>query len=314
MGLGRVEGGIAQDVRRLRRRGGNFIDTANRYTEGSSERYVGEFIAGDRDKYVVATKYTLFTRRDDPNASGNSRKNMTRSLDASLKRLGTDYIDLYWLHAWDFMTPVDEVLRALDDARARRKDPVYRHFRYTGVDCRAGQYDRRAAGLVAIHRPADTVQSHRADAERDLLPMARTFDIAVTAWSVLGSGVLSGKYNRDTAPPGAPRRTAARPSANLAIAAELQSVAEEAGCTASQAAINWVRAQKGVILPILGARSLEQLQDNLGCLHFALSEEHRVRLNQASAIAWASRMSSWRPMESRLTTGGYGSQIDNHRL
>ena len=95
--------------------GGNFIDTANRYTEGTSERYLGEFIASDRDHWVVATKYTLFTRRDDPNFSGNQRKNMVQALEASLKRLGTDYIDLYWVHAWDYMTPVDEVMRALDD-------------------------------------------------------------------------------------------------------------------------------------------------------------------------------------------------------
>jgi aryl-alcohol dehydrogenase-like predicted oxidoreductase len=95
--------------------GGNFIDTANRYTEGTSEKFVGEFVAPERDKFVVATKYTLFMRRNDPNAAGNQRKNMVQSLEASLKRLGTDYVDLYWVHAWDFMTPVEEVLRALDD-------------------------------------------------------------------------------------------------------------------------------------------------------------------------------------------------------
>ena len=95
--------------------GGNFIDTANRYTEGTSEKFVGDFIASDRDHFVVGTKYTLFTRKDDPNFSGNHRKNMMHSLDASLKRLKTDYIDLYWVHAWDFTTPEEEVLRALDD-------------------------------------------------------------------------------------------------------------------------------------------------------------------------------------------------------
>ena len=95
--------------------GGNFIDTANRYTEGTAEKFVGEFIASDRDHFVLATKYTLFMRRDDPNFSGNHRKNMVHSLEASLKRLNTDYIDLYWVHAWDFMTPVEEVMRALDD-------------------------------------------------------------------------------------------------------------------------------------------------------------------------------------------------------
>ncbi|MFC1662135.1 aldo/keto reductase, partial [Gemmatimonadota bacterium] len=95
--------------------GGNFVDTANRYTEGTSERFVGEFVAADRGHFVVATKYTLFNREGDPNAAGNHRKNMVQSLEASLRRLKTDYIDLLWVHAWDFMTPVDEVMRGLDD-------------------------------------------------------------------------------------------------------------------------------------------------------------------------------------------------------
>ena len=101
--------------------GGNFVDTANRYTEGTSERFVGEFVAADRERFVLATKYTLFSRRDDPSASGNSRKNMVQSLEASLKRLGTDYVDLFWVHAWDFTTPVEEVMRGLDDLVAAGK-------------------------------------------------------------------------------------------------------------------------------------------------------------------------------------------------
>jgi aryl-alcohol dehydrogenase-like predicted oxidoreductase len=295
--------------------GGNFIDTANRYTEGTSERHVGEFIASDRDRYVVATKYSLFTRRDDPNASGNHRKNLTRSLDASLRRLGTDYIDLYWLHAWDFTTPIDEVLRAMDDAVRAGK------ILYIGIS-------DTPAWLVA---QANTIAELRGwtrfvglqiqyslierTAERDLLPMARAFDIAVTAWSVLGSGVLSGKYNRDAGTAGRAATNKRTSERNLAIAAELQAVADEVGCTASQAAINWVRAQSGVILPILGARSLEQLQDNLGCLQYTLTDEHIARLNKASAITLGFPHDFLASDGVRdLTTGGYYEQIDNHRV
>ena len=176
--------------------GGNFIDTANRYTNGTSEKYVGEFVAAERERFVVATKYSLFMRRDDPNASGNHRKNMIQSLEASLKRLNIDYIDLYWVHAWDFMTPVEEVMRALDDMVRAGK------ILYVGVSDTPAWIVSRANMLAELRGWSRFVglqiRYNLVDraAERDLLPMARALDLAVTPWNVLGAGVLTGKYNQ----------------------------------------------------------------------------------------------------------------------
>ena len=160
---------------------------------------MGEFIAADRERFVVATKYTLFNRRDDPSASGNSRKNMVQSLEASLKRLGTDYVDLFWLHAWDFTTPVEEVMRGLDDLVAAGK------VLYVGISDTPAWVVAQANTLADLRGWSRFVGLQiryslvdRA-AERDLLPMARSLDIAVTPWSVLGAGVLTGKYKRGDA-------------------------------------------------------------------------------------------------------------------
>jgi len=138
--------------------GGNFIDTANNYNEGKSESLLGEFIESDRDHFVVATKYTLSTREGDPNACGNHRKNMARALEASLKRLKTDYIDLYWVHAWDFMTPVEEVMRGLDDMVRAGKVLYLGISRHAGVDCGAGQHPRPSARLEPVRCIADRIQ------------------------------------------------------------------------------------------------------------------------------------------------------------
>ena len=174
--------------------GGNFIDTANRYTEGTSETYIGDFISADRDHFVLATKYTLFTRKGDPNFSGNHRKNMVQALEASLKRLGTEYVDVYWVHAWDFLTPVDQVMRSLDDMVRAGK------VLYVGISDTPAWVVSRANMLAEMRGWSSFVglqiRYSLADrtAERDLLPMARALDLAVTPWSVLGAGVLTGKY------------------------------------------------------------------------------------------------------------------------
>jgi aryl-alcohol dehydrogenase-like predicted oxidoreductase len=294
--------------------GGNFIDTANRYTEGTSEKFVGEFIAADRGRFVVATKYTLFNRRDDPSASGNSRKNMVQSLEASLKRLGTDYVDLFWVHAWDFTTPVEEVMRGLDDLVAAGK------VLYVGIsdtpawvvaqantlaDLRGWS---RFVGLQIRYSLADRA------AERDLLPMARSLDIAVTPWSVLGAGVLTGKYKPGDA------RTAGRAARwdktgrDLAIAAEVVAVADEIGRMPSQVAINWVRQQPGVIIPLIGARTVAQLNDNLGCLDFTLTAGQLQRLSDASQIELGFPHDFLASAEVRdLVSGGSYGNLDHHR-
>jgi aryl-alcohol dehydrogenase-like predicted oxidoreductase len=262
---------------------GNFLDTANRYTEGTSEKLVGEFTSGDREHWVVATKYTLFMRRDDPNFSGNHRKNMVQSLEASLRRMKTDYVDVFWVHAWDFTTPVEEVMRALDDlvragkilyvgisdtpawivARANTMAELRGWTRFVGLQIRYSLIDRAA--------------------ERDLLPMARALDLAVTPWSILGAGVLSGKYNADTPPEeGRAKEGAATVERNLRIAAAVMEIANEVGCSPSQVAIAWVSRQPGVIVPLLGARNLKQLEDNLGARQVQLTREQLGRLDELS--------------------------------
>ena len=235
--------------------GGNFIDTANRYTNGTSEKFVGEFIASERGHFVLATKYSLFTRHGDPNAAGNQRKNMVQSLEASLKRLNTDYIDVYWVHAWDFMTPVEEVMRALDDMVRAGK------ILYVGISDTPAWIVSRANMLAELRgwTPFVGLQIRYSlldrAVERDLLPMARTLDIAVTPWGALGTGILSGKYNREG---GSGRVSTWGPidPKKLAIAEEVIKIADEIGRTPSQVALNWVRQQPGVIIPIVGAKTL----------------------------------------------------------
>ncbi len=298
--------------------GGNFIDTANRYTNGTSEKFVGEFVAGDREHFVVTTKYTLQMREGDPNLSGNHRKNMMQSVHASLKRLNTDYLDLLWVHAWDFTTPVEEVMRGLDDLVRQGK------VLYVGVSDTPAWIVAQAntladlrgwtrfVGLQIRYSLADRA------AERDLLPMARALDIAVTPWSVLGAGVLTGKYNEGKETEGRAARWDSIPERNLAIAREVQSVATEIGCSPSQAAIAWVLAQQqphsAPIVPLIGARKVEQLQENLGALDVTLSPEHLARLDAASAIDLGFPHDFLAGSEIRdIVFGGTYSQIDNHR-
>lgn len=295
--------------------GGNFIDTANRYTNGSSEKIVGDLVATDRGHFVLATKYSLVTRPGDPNAAGNQRKNMVQALEASLKRLKTDYLDLYWVHAWDFMTPVEEVMRGLDDLVRAGK------VLYVGIsdapawvvaqantlaDLRGWS---RFVGLQLRYSLADRA------AERDLLPMARALDIGVTAWSVLGAGVLTGKYRGNEGE--AVRGRAASwdlPDRHYDLGDEVAQVAAEIGCSPAQVAINWVRQQPGVILPLLGATKRSQIEDNLACLSHPLSEAHRHRLNEASRIELGFPHDFLASDEvQQMVYAGTRPQIDNHR-
>ncbi len=272
--------------------GGNFIDTANYYTAGTSERFVGEFVASERGRYVIATKYTLNMRPDDPNSGGNHRKNMVRSLEESLTRLGTDYVDLYWVHAWDPTTPVEETMRALDDMVRAGK------ILYAGISDAPAWVVSRAntladlmgwSAFAGLQIPYSLIER---TPERELLPMACALDIAITPWGILGGGVLTGKYKE-----GRPRPKDARYGSqeawgdiyvterNLRIAEEVGRVAKEIGRSPSQVALAWVRQRPyGVIIPILGATKLAQLEDNLVCLEFTLSREQLRRLDEASSI------------------------------
>ena len=263
--------------------GGNFVDTANNYTDGTSEEYVGDFVASDREHFVIATKYTLSTRRDDPNAGGNHRKNMVQALEASLRRLRTDYVDLLWLHMWDGLTPVEEVMRAFDDLVRAGK------VLYVGFSDTPAWVVSRAHAIASVRgwTPPAAVQLplSLADrgAQRDLLPMARELDLAVCAWGTLEGGTLTGKYFSDD---GGPRRYSGDPGeTEQALAREVMAVAEEAGCTPAQVAVNWVRQQPGLVIPIIGARSEEQARENLACLEHGLSAEQLERLTVAAPIS-----------------------------
>ena len=268
--------------------GGNFIDTANGYTDGSSEKIVGDFIASDRERFVLATKYSFPLQMNDkagnPNGSGNHRKNMMQSLEGSLKRLNTDYIDLFWLHAWDFMTPIEEVMRSLDDMVRAGK------VLYIGISDTPAWIVSQANTLaqcygwtpfVALQVEYSLVQR---TPERDLLPMAKAFDLAVTPWSPLGGGILTGKYNKPQANTEEQRRLEQISDKNLAISEVVSQVANEIGHSPSQIALAWLTTQSGLTIPIIGARKLSQFEDNLACLDVTLTPEHLQRLNEVSQI------------------------------
>lgn len=271
--------------------GGNFIDTANNYQNGTSEKYVGEFIASERQKFVLATKYTLTTNPNDPNASGSHRKNLLQSVDASLKRLETDYIDLLWVHAWDYMTPIEELMRSLDDVIRSGK------VLYVGMSDTPAWVVARANTMSELHGWSPFIGLQimysliERTPERELLPMACDLDIGVTAWSPLGGGVLSGKYNKEIQEqkrfdPNNPMISGFVNEKNLSIAKEVQIIAKEIGKTPSQVALGWLRHQrdKGVIIPIVGARTQVQMKDNLGSLDLDLSSDHLKRLDRVSKI------------------------------
>jgi aryl-alcohol dehydrogenase-like predicted oxidoreductase len=267
--------------------GGNFFDTANFYTGGTSERMLGRFIAPDRGRHVVATKYTCNMSPDDPNSGGNHRKSMVQSVEASLRRLGTEYVDLLWVHAWDGMTPVEEVMRALDDMVRAGK------VLYVGISDTPAWIVSQANTLadlrgwtrfVALQIEYSLVER---TPERDLLPMAQALDMAVAPWGILGAGMLTGKYDRDSDPGEHSRGEwgdGLFTERNFAIVDAIETVARELGVSHAQVATNWLRQSgRAQVIPILGARKLSQLEDNLGCLDFSLSREQVSQLERASA-------------------------------
>lgn len=272
--------------------GGNFIDTACNYTFGSSEQIVGELVASDRDRFVIGSKFTMTTNPKDPNRSGNHRKNLVTSVSASLKRLGTDYLDLLWLHQWDFTTSVEEVMRGLDDLVRSGK------VLYVGVSDTPAWIISRANMLAdlrgwspfaALQLPYSLAER---TAERELLPMARELDLAVTTWGALAGGALSGKYAAGAPrPPGTrlfagPFTEALLTERNFAIAAVVAGVAAEIGQSPSTVALAWILHQRSIaqLLPIVGARSAAQMKENLGALETKLSPEHLARLDEATRV------------------------------
>jgi aryl-alcohol dehydrogenase-like predicted oxidoreductase len=269
----------AQIVRAFGDAGGNFIDTANNYTEGSSETIVGDAVRGERDRWVLATKYSLSIDKSDPNAGGNHRKSLVRSLDQSLRRLQTDYVDLLWLHMRDATTPIEEAVRALDDQVRAGK------VLYVGISDSPSWIAAQANTLAELRgwTPFVGLQVPYSiagrDPERELFPMAAAFGLTVTPWGVLGAGVLTG---RDPSTLRWPEDGVSERAAR--IVEVLGEVAEAHDATRAQVAIAWLRqrASAPALVPIVGVRSVEQLEDNLGALRVELTPDDFERLEEVS--------------------------------
>lgn len=292
MGIGASERECRVIFDRFVAAGGNFFDTANIYNRGTSERMLGRFIAGQRELLVVATKYSFNTRPLDPNAGGNHRKNLVQSLEHSLRRLDTSYIDLYWVHGWDAQTPLPELMRALDDQVRAGK------VLHIGIS-NAPAWVIASANTLARERgwtPFTAMQLHynlvERSIERDFFALAAAEKMAITPWSPLAGGLLTGKFDRGAS--GADirgARLASGPMAerirrerNLVISESLSAMATEIGCRPAQLAIAWQLQRTGVnVIPIIGARKLVQLEENLGSLQLTLTNEQMRRIDELSA-------------------------------
>ncbi len=278
--------------------GGNFVDTADAYTGGHSEELVGKFIADRklRDRIVLATKFTFNAEPGNPNAGGNGRKNIYRALEGSLRRLRTDYIDLYWLHAWDTVTPAEEVVATLNDLVREGK------IRHYGLSDTPAWYVARAYTLaekeskerpIALQLEYSLVERN---IEREHIPVAQELGLGICPWSPLASGFLTGKYKRQgedgsgdgrlekTKDSGNPTLMRFNPQ-NWRVLDVLLEVAKEVGRQPALVALNWVATQPGISSTIIGASKLAQLHDNLSSIEFTIPAELRRRLNEASAIA-----------------------------
>jgi len=274
-------------------RGGNFLDTANIYTKGHSEKIIGDYFAGrgrgTRDRVVIATKFLSNLFPGDPNGGGAHRKSVVASCEESLRRLQTDSIDLYWMHWYDALTPIDETLRALDDLVRSGK------VRYVGFSdtpawkCAQAQslaHFRGWTPLVALQIEYSLGQR---TVEHELIPMAREMGMGVTPWSPLMGGILTGKYrrgseNKQDAGRGAEDWIQNKLNDRMYdIIEALCTVADEAGCTPAQAALAWVQRKPGVTSSIIGARTMRQLEENLKALDAELDPEHIHALDQVSA-------------------------------
>jgi aryl-alcohol dehydrogenase-like predicted oxidoreductase len=274
--------------------GGNIVDTADVYGGGASEEILGRALGPRRDGIVLATKFRMMLG-DDPNSGGASRRHIREAVEASLRRLQTDWIDLYQVHCWDPTVRLEETVSTLDDLVREGK------VRYVGASNYTGWQLAKALGIAALHRwePFVSLQPQYSlatrETERELLPLCREEGLAVLPWSPLGGGVLTGKYRRGQDAPVGTRGGDATPSSflvrerikqeqNFAIADEVGKVAAELGKSPAQVALNWVLTRDGVTAPILGARTLEQLDDNLGAAGWSFDADHERLLDEVSDI------------------------------
>jgi aryl-alcohol dehydrogenase-like predicted oxidoreductase len=298
--------------------GGNFIDTADGYTGGRSEEMIGDYFAerGGRESAVIATKFSFNQLPGDPNAGGNGRKNIHRALEGSLRRLKTDYVDLYWLHAWDGNTPVDEVMSTLDGLVRAGK------VRAIGFSNVPGWYLGRAQTLADWRgwEPVCALQLEYSLVERNLerehVPAALALGAAICPWSPLASGLLTGKYrHQGTEAVGEGRLPAVRGSANpgfkklfsernWAISDALVEAAKRVGRSPAQVAINWVAGRPAVASTLIGATKLDQLEDNLHALDFELPPEEVAGLDEVSKPASLPPYVFFEPIMRAMLDGG----------
>ena len=274
----------------FREAGGNFIDTANVYTNGTSESFLGEFMEGHRASVVLTTKYTDAAAGTDPNAAGNHRKNMVQAVEASLKRLRTDYIDLYWVHAWDQLTPVEETMRGLDDLVRQGK------VLYVGISDAPAWWIAQANTLADLRgwSPFIALQIEYSlierTVERELIPMAKALNVGVTAWSPLASGVLTGKYHGNGSAEASRLNNEMMkgflPEEGRAdrVVAAVKTVSATVGRSMAQIALAWLRYRPIPVFPIIGARKLSQLRDNLASFDLTLSPDQLRALDEASHV------------------------------
>ncbi len=302
--------------------GGNFVDTADIYTSGTSEEFVGRFIkdSRSRDDVVLATKFAFNGSSSplaatqggggNPNAGGAGAKNIHRALDASLKRLGTEYIDLYWMHIWDGVTPVEEIVQTLGDLVRAGKIRYYALSdipAWLAMKAATIASERRIPGPVAMQVEYSLVAR---DVEGEHFPAAREAGMGVLPWSPLAGGFLTGKYKReDTGNTG--RLSGANPfgnskftDRNWSILDTLKEIAGEAGRSAAQVALAWAMARPGVTSTIIGARTVQQLESNIAATDIRLSEKQMTRLNEASAPALGFSAALTMPMIRRMVFGG----------
>jgi aryl-alcohol dehydrogenase-like predicted oxidoreductase len=268
--------------------GGNFLDTAVNYAGGASEELVGELVKRERDRFVVATKYTAPLRGGDPNSGGNHAKALRQALETSLRRLKTDYVDLYWVHAWDQATPLEELVRVLDDAVHSGK------VLHVGISNTPAWTVARAATLAETSRrirfAAIQVEYNLVErtVERELLPMSEHLGLSVLAWGPLAGGLLAGKYIPGGASSGDPQRLAPDDrrltERNLSIASEVAFLANELDAAPATVALTWLRARTTRPTPILGARTAAQLDQLLGSLDLELPDAAIERLDRLSAV------------------------------
>lgn len=269
--------------------GGNFVDTANIYTRGHSEKIIGDHVGrhpAKRDRLVIATKFFGNLHSGDPNAGGGHRKSMTAACEHSLRRLQTDSIDLYWLHAWDRFTPIEETMRSLDDLVRAGK------VRYVGfsdtpawIAAKAQMLARRFgwSPLIALQIEYSLLER---TVEGELVPMALDLGLGITPWSPLAGGALSGKYTRENAGKanvGRGEWVANRLNEKgYAVVDRLTAIGKEVGATPAQVALAWLQAKPGVVSSIIGARTIDQLKDNLAALRADLNPSHIASLDDLS--------------------------------